>query len=215
VTSRQKLLVRVAIVLAAVLVLSWLFIRTLRNANSAPYSADGAFLTNWRIVTGQNREPGVVSLQAPSQLTADLFRQLFERTMQSLAAPARPTVPLVLQGEYDESLQGVHSVDNIVNIAREAGLESARFNVVCMAQRHESAPGRNAQLFFVVLESPAFTRFRHQLMPTQPEHGGTGAPYEPAALRPVLVVASTDQDFGRWFPLKVDQERDCRAPINL
>jgi hypothetical protein len=215
VTSRKQLVVRVGLVLVAVLVLAWLFITTIRNTNSAPYEADASQLTGWQVVPGQGSEPGVAALALPSQFSAELFRQLFERTMQSLVAPTRPVVPLVLTSEYADSLQGVHSVDNIMNIAREAGLETARFEPVCVAERTDSAPGRTSQVFFVVFESPAFSQFRANLMPTQPEHGGTGAPYQPAALRPILMVASTDRDFGRWWPLRFNQQEDCQAPVEL
>jgi hypothetical protein len=215
VISRKQVVARIALVLVAVFVLAWLFITTIRNTNSAPYSADASLLTGWKVVAGQGSEPGIVGLEVPSQFSAELFRQLFDRTMQSLVAPARATVPLVLAGEYADSLQGVHSIDNIINIARDAGLESARFEPLCMARRSEAVAGRTAQVFFVVFDSPVFSRARLQLTPTQPEHGGTGAPYNPAALRPILTIGSTDQDFGRWWPLTFDQAKDCLAPIDL
>jgi hypothetical protein len=132
--------------------------------------------------------------------------------MQSLAAPARPAVPLVLQGEYAESLQGVMSVDNILQTARLVGLHEARFDPVCVGMVRHSERGRTGELYFVLLSSPAFDEFRQRLAPAFPEHAGTAA-FEPAAVRPVLPIASTDKDLSRWFPLEVDPEQDCLAPL--
>jgi hypothetical protein len=167
------------------------------------------------VVAGRGGEPAVAALAPPDEFSTGLFRQLFERTMQSLVAPPRPIVPLVLNSEYADSLQGVHSVDNILNIARAAGLPAAQFTPVCMAHRRESAPGRTSELYFVVFESPAFNSFRAQLMPTQPEHGGTGGPFNPDGLQPVLVVGSTDRELERWWPIRPNEEEDCEAPVSI
>jgi hypothetical protein len=122
-------------------------------------------------------------------------------------------MPLVLAEEYAASLQGVLSVDDIVAIARDAGLESARFEPICLAQYTRSAPGDAGELLFVLFDSPRFDRFRQKLVPLHQEHGGTAA-FEPAALRPVLAVGSTDRSFKLW-PATVDGRADCRAPIEL
>ena len=118
----------------------------------------------------------------------------------------------MLQAEYAESLQGVMSVDNILQTARLVGLQEARFDPVCVGVVRRTDGGRTGELYFVVLSSPAFDDFRQRLAPAFPEHAGT-APFDPAAVRPVLPIASTDKDVSRWWPLEIDPDRDCLAPL--
>ena len=200
-----------AIVLVA---LSWLFINSIRSTNSEPYTVASSALSGWRIAPGSPGDPGVVVLQPPRDLAAPLFQQIFKRTMQSLTAPAVPTLPLVLRGEFADSLQGVHSIGDVIRMAREAGLESARFEPVCLARRRDSVPGRSDELFFVAFDAPAFHQFRQQLPPLHQEHAGTGV-FDPAALQPLLVIGATNEDFARWWPLNFERERDCLAPLEV
>jgi hypothetical protein len=211
-TSTRLLKVGAAAVVLVALI--WLFLNSIRSTNSEPYTLSSSALTGWRVAAGSARDPGVVVLQAPSALTAPLFQQIFKRTMQSLSAPPAPVMPLVLADEFADSLQGVHGIDDVMRIAREAGLESARFEPVCLARRQESAPGRSGELYFVAFDAPAFTRFRQMLPPMHQEHAGTGV-FDPAALSPLLPIAATTDDFGRWWPLAFDRERDCLAPIDV
>lgn len=196
----------------AVAGLAWLFWRTVRNTNAEPYHVDGAALSNWTVVAGGPGDPALVGLQPPSTLSADLFQQVFKRTSQSLVSPSPAILPLVLKGEYAESLQGVIGVDSIMQLARESELSTARFEPVCMGHRRQSAAGASAELFFLLFRAPAFDDFRQELVPSQPEHGGVGV-YDPAALRPILTIASTARDFARWWPIGVDEDIDCEATV--
>ena len=119
----------------------------------------------------------------------------------------------MLQEEYSEGLQGVWSLDDILKLARESNLETSRFEPVCIGRHRESTRGDEHQMFFVVFASPAFEEFRQQLTPLFPEHGGWGV-FNPAALRPVLTVASTNREF-RFRPLAVEQRTDCLASLRI
>ena len=208
----RRTVFKVIAALVALAVGGWLFITSLRNTNSAPYRANLAALSSWTLIVGDGSEPGVVGLQPAAEFSSELFRQVFQRTMQSLASPSRPAIPLVLQGEYAESLQGVMSVDNILQVARLVGLQDARFEPVCMASLQRTDAGRTSELYFVLLSSPTFDEFRQRLTPAFPEHAGT-RPFDPAAVRAVLPIASSDKDLSRWFPVDIDPERDCQAPV--
>ena len=71
-----------------------------------------------------------------------------------------------------------------------------------------------SQRFFVIFESPGFTRVREELARLLQARGASG--FDPAALRPILAVASTEPDFDRWvWPLRVNPDTDCVAPIAL
>ena len=207
---RQKTAIKVGFALVVVIALAWLIVRTIRNRG--PYSADAITLSGWTLVV-EPGAPALVALQPPPQLTSGLFQQLSQRTRLSLMAAPRPLVPLVLQAEYAESLQGVWSLDDIVRLARETDLETSRFEPVCVGQHTESTSGQTHQLFFVEFSSPAFDEFRQQLTPLFPEHGGWGV-FDPGALRPVLTIAATDREFG-LRPLAVDQRTACQASLRI
>ena len=210
-SPRQKAAINVVAVLV-VTALSWLIVRTIRSRGA--YSVDAITLSGWTLVAGEPGTPALVALQPPPELSPMLFRQLSQRTRQSLMAASRPSIPLVLQAEYADSLQGVWSVDDIFRLARETNLETTRFEPVCIGQHTESTSGRTDQLFFAVFSAPAFDEFRQQLTPLFPEHGGWGV-FDPLALRPILTVAATDRELGHWWPLTVEQRTDCQASLRI
>jgi hypothetical protein len=83
-----------------------------------------------------------------------------------------------------------------------------------MGRRRVSEPGSTRSLFFIVYDAPAFGEFR-QALAAQLRSTGDQSAFDPAALSPALIVASTDENFGRWLPLDVNPEVDCMAPIEI
>ncbi len=81
-----------------------------------------------------------------------------------------------------------------------------------MARRRISAPGIIRQLYFVLFDMPAFHDFRQK---AAARVRATGAPFDPAALSPTLIVAATDAMFRQWQPLRADADKDCFAPITV
>jgi hypothetical protein len=209
VTPQRKVTLTAVAVVLAVVAATWLTRFVLRSRDSRPYEI-GATLSGWTLVEGEPGEPAALALSAPAPLVTNLFRQVQDRTTGTLSAPRRPLVPFVLDTEYADSLQGVYSMDNLMAAARRSGIESARFDPVCMG-RHDGPDGR---LYFVVFDSPGFVDARGSLVPMQEEHGGM-FPFDPSALRPVLSVAASDDDFMHWWPLAVDDEEDCRATLKI
>jgi len=193
----------IAIVVVAALLL--LFIR-----GRGPYNVEAKELSGWTLVRGEPGDPALVALQPPAPLAAELFQQVLGRRGPALVAPAHPSVPLVLQSEYSDSLQGAFSVEDILDLARDAGVTDARFEPVCMGQRRESSQ----QLFYVVFTAPAFNAFRDQLTPLFQEHAGA-VPYDPALLRPILTVAATDQRLAHWWPIAFDAAADCESSLQV
>lgn len=200
------------IVLVLAVVVSALVWVILRNKASVPYEAAGGALSGWTIVVGAAGDPWVVALEPPRPLTMSLFEQLSRKVDVALVAPERPALPLVLQSEYNDALQGVYGIDSIVRIARDAGIESAQFEPVCVAHRLDRRGSPARELFFVLFDSPAFRQLRQDLAPNHPEHAGIGV-YDPSTLTPVLAIAGTDLDFASWWPLIPDPPTDCQAPL--
>jgi hypothetical protein len=179
---------------------------------SQPYTVPRTGLSAWTVVTSHGDEPWLLGLQPAPALAEALVEQLSEKTGMALVAPAQTVLPLVLRAEYDDALQGVYGVDSLLRVARDVAIESATFEPICIAHRAESAGAAERQLYYIAFNSAGFREFRADLMPPQPEHGGTGV-YDPAALVPLMPVAATDSDFGRWWPLAFDRRTDCQAQL--
>jgi hypothetical protein len=210
-------IVRKAVLLVLIVSgLGWLFLKTVRETNAEPYTIDREDLSGWTLaledpVVGG---PGVLVLQPPVGMPAELFRQIFLRSGLSMAGPARPSMPIVLRSEYGKDVAAALSPPEMLEAARATGLERERLEPRCMVARQESSSGPPSQRFFVIFESPGFTRVREDLGRLLSARGVTG--FDPAALRPVLAVASTEPDFDRWvWPLRVNPDSDCVAPIAL
>ncbi len=208
---RTSTLVKIGVGAAAIGVLPWLFLKTVRDTIAAPYAVDDATLTGWRLVLTDPGQPGisVLGLQPPPSLAPGLFDQVFKRTMESMISPGADILPIVLQGEFQSGLRAVLAPDELLQAARDAGLEAARLEPVCMGVKREPFVGRSRQIYFVLFEAPVIAAFRQQLGRIAAGSGAFGA----APFDLVLPVGGSD-GFARWFPIAVDRAEDCRAPVH-
>lgn len=203
-------LVRVAVFLAVLTAIGVLFVRSVRQTRAEPYEVPVAHLQKWEFAIDPGNAPDsvLVAMRPARELAAALFRQLFSRHAESFNGPVQPGVPLVLQDEFNRSFAGTMTPGELLELARRAGLESTPPTPRCMAYRRESAPGVTRQLYFVVFDSPAYTRFRQEAA----ARAVAGSGFDPAAMSPVMFVAASDEHFNQWLPLRVS-ETDCVAEV--
>jgi hypothetical protein len=214
--ARPNRLIKIGVALGAIGLFAFLFIRSIQDARSAPYTVKPQDLSNWTLVlepsSSDPRAPMLV-LRASMDLSRGLFKQVFARAMESLNSPAEPGMPLVLQGEFDRALAGHLTPEALLAAARSAGLESATLTPRCLVHTRVSEPGQTRQLYFALFDAPVISKFRQQIG----GHGDAGtaplAGFDPAALSPVLIIAASEPTFSRWLPLRPDPETDCAAPI--
>jgi hypothetical protein len=208
-------LIKIAVVLALLGGLGFLFVRSVINTQSEPYTVAGEHLRGWTLSLEDASSPTapVLVLRSPTELARGLFNQVFARSGVSLSGPAVAAIPLVLQDEYDRAFAGHATPDALLRAAREAGLETIALEPRCLALRRVSAPGVTRQLYFVLVNAPAFRSFREQIAALARGGAPSRATYDPDALSPVLFIAASDAAFNRWLPLRADPETDCIAPI--
>jgi hypothetical protein len=207
----------IKIVVAVVLLagLGFLFIRSLRNERSRPYTVAGAHMKNWKVVIEPASRPAdaMIALRPPPEVVPALFSQVFSRAMESLRSPTESAMPLLLKGEFDRALNGHATLDMIAAAARAAGLESVDLRPRCLIHRYISEPGDIRQLFVVLFDVPEFTRWREQIAGMRPDGAASRAGYDPWALSPVLFIAASDAAFHRWLPFRAEPDADCLAPV--
>ncbi len=209
---RKQTLVKLAVGLAVLIVVPWLFLRTLQDTIAAPYPVEPESLSGWTLVLADPMRPAVwaVGLQPPALFRANLFDQLFDRTMASMTSPVDDVLPVVLASEVRGGPAAGLSPEAIRRAADEAGLERASLDPVCMAVKRETFSGRTREFFFVVFDVPEVAAFRRRL--GEMTDGGAGAD----ALAPldlILPIAGSDTAFAGWWPVVVDREADCQAPV--
>jgi hypothetical protein len=208
VTSRARGASLLLIVAAAAAIAWWWTDRP----DTTPYRIPETALSKWTLVTSDGTDPWIVGVRPPDALAASLFHEVTRRSRAHLVAPPHPAMPLVLRSEFEEGLQGVYGTDTVLRLAHETGVDSATFAPVCLAHQTKSGSSGTAEVYFVPFESDAFNQVRAGLVPAQPEQAGIGI-YDPATVSPVLIVAATDDQFERWWPMQFDRERDCEAPL--
>lgn len=208
--KRSSILIKIAIAMAAIAVLGYLFIHSLETTRSEPYTIERAQLAKWTLVLEPAEGPSapLLTVRTGLELVTDLFRQLFNRAMESMNTPQTASIPIVLHGEFDRGLAGRMTPAELLAAARAAGLESASHEPRCLAHRRISEPAMTRQAYFAIVSSPSITSFREQLA-----RGGDPA-FEPAALTPVMFVGASDGSFHRWLPIRAG-DADCIAPIQV
>ena len=210
-------LLKVVVALVALGVLAVLFVRSAQSSRETPFAVEQGNLAGWRLVLPPDAAAlgSWLALGPPASLASPLGREIFRRGGESVNYPNPPLVPLLLQTEFDRAFAGVVMPDDIVSLARSAGLESAAFSPRCMGRRRVSEPGATRGVYFLLFDAPAFTRFRQQLAERLGATGGNASLFDPAALSPVLIIAALDGNFGRWMPLRADPDVDCLAPVEV
>jgi hypothetical protein len=210
-----KTVFKVLLATAVLIGVGVLFVRSVQQSHSQPYTVNREHLREWRVEIDETSGPAgaLVVLRAPPELGMGLFRQVFTRAMESLNTPATPAVPLLLRSEYERAFAGHLSPEALLARARDAGLETAMVQPRCLAHRRLSEPRSVRQLYFVLFEAPGFHRFRGELRAML---NGTAraTDFDPAAVSPVLFIAASGTGFEQWLPLRAD-ESECIAPIDI
>lgn len=208
---RQSTFFKFVLGLAAVALFAVLFIRSARNTGAEPYAIERAQLRGWTIALDPAPDVSgvVLALWPPSELAPPLFRQVFSRSGLSLRGPNPAAMPLVLKAEFDRAGRAMPP-EALEQLARENGLDSAQPTPTCLAHRRVSEPGSTREVFFVRFEFPPFAALRRAIAARL----DAAAAFDHApGLSPVVIIAATDGNFGRWLPLEGDATEDCIAPI--
>jgi hypothetical protein len=206
-SSKSLLIITTATAVVAALV--WLVVIDQR---SEPYTIESAMLTGWKVVIGTAQDPWVMAVQPPAALTSSLFQQIEKKVGRSLVAPPHSALPLVMRQEHDDALQGVFGVTDIDRMARGTFADTSRFEPVCIGHLVDQRAGSSGELFFLAVNSREFNDLRIEIQPDFPEHAGIGI-YDAGSLTPILPIATTDRNFERWWPIKLDQAVDCQAQV--
>jgi hypothetical protein len=221
-SKRLTLPMKLAIAAALVGAFAFLFLRSIRSSRSEPYKVDPNQLRDWTITVEHASGPKdpLLMLKPPAALTRGLFSQIFTRYMESMVSPAEAGIPLLLEGEFEESFAARTTPEALADRARRAGLDATTVPPRCMAYRRTSEPRMTRVLLYVVFGGDAFAKWRRDLQAILPPGQGAVAAggqslFDPAALSPILFVASSDADFGRWLPLRANSEAECIAPIEV
>jgi hypothetical protein len=205
-----KTLLVLVVVLAA---LGYLFVRSLQSTRAEPYPVRASHLRGWTLALEEAGSPtgAVLSLRPPAALPPTLFKQIFERAMESLAAPGVPGMPLVLAHEF-EAFRGKVPIDRLLEMARGTGLEREPLEAACLAHRRVSDPGVTRFVYAAAFRSDAYDRFRQDVAALARESAGAASVFDPAAQSPLVIIGASDASFARWLPWRVS-EAECLAPL--
>ncbi|MCE2539938.1 MAG: hypothetical protein J4G16_06005 [Acidobacteria bacterium] len=205
---------KAGIALVALAVLGWLFWRTVQSSLAEPYVVDAGMVAEWTLALRgpMQRGAGLLVLQPSDQLRAELFQQIFNRTMESMTSPTVAAMPLVLHAEYRDALGSVLAPPDVLQVAEESGVSAAAPAPVCIGVVRREGSGTTRQLYYAIFDAPEVGRFRQALARRYAEAGGTAA-FEPDGFPLVVPIAASDAEFASWWPLDVSAETDCLAPL--
>ena len=212
---RRSVFGKLVIGLALLAVLFLLFLRTLRETTSTPYLVPAAHLSGWELALDPPLGPGgpLLALRPPRELTMELFQQVFARTMESMNPPAGYAISVILRSEFDDSLAGIVTPAELMELARDAGLEGAAIEPACLGVQQGLAGGPSDRAFFALFNVPALRAFRESLGSLVEERGGGTAAFEPDAVAPAVYLAATGGGFRGWPVADGAAEQHCVAPL--
>lgn len=212
----MKRLIQSVVALLVAAGVAWLFVRSAQSSRSEPYALSPEHLRGWTLTLDRTPEASgmVLALRPPQAMSPRLFQQVFSRAMESLSAPSSPAMALILQQEF-EAFTGRIAPDVLLAAAREAGLEEAPIEPLCLAHKRESTAGATRQLYFAVFQAPAFHVFRAKATALLQAAGGATSAFDPNALHPMVIVGASDAGFRRWLPMAGDPQVYCIAPIEV
>ena len=204
---------KAALAVVALAVLGLLFWRSVQSTLAEPYLVDAALVSEWMLAlrAPDLPGPGFVVLQPPDQLRANLFNQIFNRTMESMTSPTMAAMPLLLHGEYRASVGSSLTPVEVLQMAEEAGLGDVAPVPICVGVIRRPGRGSTRQLYYAQFEAPAVARFRDALASRLAATGGSPR-FEPGVFPLVVPLAASDVDFASWWPLN-PSEVECLAPL--
>jgi hypothetical protein len=206
------MLMKVLVPVVLVGVFAFGFWRSVHSARSAPYALTAAAAgAPWRLTTEVASQPNdpVLLLQPPSDLSRELFDQVFKRSMESMQAPGIAGIPIVLAGELARAGANRPAPEELLAMARAAGLDAAPPAPRCLGHRRQPEPEARQQAYFAIFDSPAFTSFRASLA------ARLGPSFDAGAVTPTLLVGFVESTLDRWWPLRADAAQDCVAPLTV
>jgi hypothetical protein len=197
--------IKIAIGLAAIAAFAWLFMRSIQDTRSEPYSVPRAHVQPATLAIEPASRPNdpLLVLRPMPDLATGLFKQIFSRAMESLNSPTTPSIPVVLRGEFDRSVGDRFTQDALLSAAKSAGIDKPTLSPRCLVHRRISEPGGVRQVYLVLFDAPAIDEFRRQL--------GLDAD----TLSPVMFIAGAGSDFASWLPQRIRGESDCLAPVEV
>jgi hypothetical protein len=206
----MKKLVKVVLALVVVAVAGFLFFRSVKESTAEAYTVQPGNLNGWTLGIGDGTEATspLLMLYGPPAFVDQLSKQIFKRVMESLSSPAGAAIPLLLRGEFDRSFAGRMTPQQILAIARKAGLGAGPVTPRCLAHRRTSDTGASRQVYFVLFDMPGFAQFRRELAAA-----GGNVTFQPDVLSPAAVVGMVQSPVEYWMPLSADPARDCEAPV--
>jgi hypothetical protein len=204
--TRTHPAIKALVAIAALAALGYLIVRSAQDTRAEPYEIAAAHLASWTLGLDAADDPAgsAISLRPPPELPLNLFRQLFRRQMESLSTPLAPGISLALSGEVGPGVSGAE----LMAMAAEAGLATAKPSPRCVGYRRIAAAGVTRQLYFVWFVLPEFDRFRQLLAPR------ASAVYRVDGLSPVMLMAA-EPGFLGWQPVVADEAQDCQAPVSV
>ena len=211
---KRSLVVKSIVTLVVLAGLAFLFAATLRKVAAEPYTVHPENLREWvvELTPYQDSNAAILSLRPPAALSMVLFDQVFQRTMASFSTPATPAVPLILRREFNAALSGVVSLEELMQLAREAGLENTTMRPRCMSV-YRTSVGREQQLFFVLFDFPQFHDFRTKVSELLHSRNSGGEPFDPEFLTAALLVAASEGASFDQVPPRRVLEAECEAPV--
>ena len=201
---KNPLLIKLAFGTIAVGVFAVLFMQSLEDTRTEPYTVERTHLQTWTLAlepASRPNEPLLVLRPSPG-LASGLFKQIFARAMESLNSPTAPSIPIVLRAEFDRDIGDQLTQDALLAAAKAAGVETNVPSPRCLVHVRISEPGGVRQAYLVSFDAASIVQFRKQIG------------LDPAALPPVMFVAGAGADFNSWPPQQINAG-ECLAPIEI
>lgn len=145
---------------------------------------------------------------------AELFKQLLIQKRMPLTNRGEAHITVVTPIEYNEVLKTKLSMKEIDNLAKEANIQSSKFETVCLGKGSLEIEKKLEQTFYVVVRSQALLKIREAIQKLFIKKGGDGNLFKPSQYYPHITLGFTKRDLHESDGVTKD-ERSCFGDLSL
>lgn len=163
--------------------------------------------------SGPGEFDNYITQNLPFPPVADLFRQLLIAERRPLTNRGEAHITALTPVEYWQLFRPLGiEIREIQELAEARGIQSARFQVLCLGKGSAVLEGKREDAFFIVVSSPELLEIRRAIRDLLVRRGGAPNAFDPEHFFPHITLGFTKRDLHEGDGV-IKNSESCVSPI--